>query len=199
MEEIFSYLKNKYNPLGIIIYGSYADGTNNENSDFDVLVITNGGVKSHDNSVVCGILLDAFIYPYNSIRSEDFPHIYGGKIALDTDGISAKLMEDVETGINNFTVKNYDENRTSVAWCEKMLLRVKRGDGEGYFRLHWLLTESLEIYCDVIGKRYLGPKKSMKQMRLEDAESAKIYENALMSSDYEALCKWIYRIKELLK
>ena len=163
------------------------------------MVITKDGDKSHDDSVVCGIVLDAFICPHNSISSDDFLHIYGGRIVLDTDEVAAKLMEDVASGVINFTAKRYDENCMSVAWCEKMLLRIKRGDSEGYFRLHWLLTESLEIYCDVIGKRYLGPKKSIKQMQTEDAESAKLYEKALMTSDYQAICEWISHIRKLLK
>ena len=34
MKEITEYIKQKYNPISIIIYGSYSDGTNNETSDF---------------------------------------------------------------------------------------------------------------------------------------------------------------------
>lgn len=39
MEQVLKYIREKYNPLSIILYGSYADGTNNLNSDFDALVI----------------------------------------------------------------------------------------------------------------------------------------------------------------
>ena len=39
MEEIINYLNQKYQPLSLILYGSYANGTNNAGSDFDVLVI----------------------------------------------------------------------------------------------------------------------------------------------------------------
>ncbi|MBR5774458.1 MAG: nucleotidyltransferase domain-containing protein, partial [Clostridia bacterium] len=37
MEQIIEYINQKYNPISIILYGSYADGTNNLNSDFDSL------------------------------------------------------------------------------------------------------------------------------------------------------------------
>ena len=30
MDEIIEYMKQKYNPLSIILYGSYANGTNND-------------------------------------------------------------------------------------------------------------------------------------------------------------------------
>ena len=39
LEKIIEYIKQKYNPLSIILYGSYANGTNNLNSDFDALVL----------------------------------------------------------------------------------------------------------------------------------------------------------------
>ena len=80
-----------------------------------------------------------------------------------------------------------------------MLLRSARGDTEGYFRFHWLLTESLEIYCDVIGERYLGPKKSIIRMQAEDGESAELYKNALSQSDYASLKQWIEHLKQKLK
>lgn len=35
MDKIINYICQKYEPLSIIVYGSYADGSNNENSDFD--------------------------------------------------------------------------------------------------------------------------------------------------------------------
>ncbi|MBQ5643591.1 MAG: nucleotidyltransferase domain-containing protein, partial [Bacteroidaceae bacterium] len=40
LEQVIEYIKKKYNPLSIILYGSYANGTNNLNSDFDSLVIS---------------------------------------------------------------------------------------------------------------------------------------------------------------
>ena len=58
MESIITYLKQKYQPLGIIVYGSFADGSNNANSDFDAVLITKSGEKGHDNSLINGIELD---------------------------------------------------------------------------------------------------------------------------------------------
>ena len=34
LKQIIEYIKRNYNPISIILYGSYADGTNNLNSDF---------------------------------------------------------------------------------------------------------------------------------------------------------------------
>ena len=46
---IVRYLKEKYQPETILVYGSFADGSNNRNSDFDALVITEQG-RGHDSS-----------------------------------------------------------------------------------------------------------------------------------------------------
>ena len=44
---------------------------------------------------------------------------------------------------------------------KRMLLRTMRGDVEGYYRWHWLLCDSLEIYFDIKGIHYYGPKKQL--------------------------------------
>ena len=71
MEQIIEYIKRNYNPISIILYGSYANGTNNLNSDFDSLVISYDHEQFHDTSFVNGIQLDVFVYPvsyYHLIR-----------------------------------------------------------------------------------------------------------------------------------
>ena len=52
LEKIIEYIKQKYNPLSIILYGSYANGTNNLNSDFDALVISYDHEQFHDLSLI---------------------------------------------------------------------------------------------------------------------------------------------------
>lgn len=63
MEQILSYLVETYAPKAILVYGSYADGSDNEHSDFDALVISGCQGRSHDMSMVNGVTLDVFVYP----------------------------------------------------------------------------------------------------------------------------------------
>ena len=70
MESIIAYLKQKYHPLGIIVYGSFADGSNNENSDFDAVIIIGSGEKGHDNSIINGTELDVWIHPKHLFEKE---------------------------------------------------------------------------------------------------------------------------------
>ena len=39
MEAILKYIRERYHPTALILYGSYADGTNGPDSDFDALAI----------------------------------------------------------------------------------------------------------------------------------------------------------------
>ena len=59
-DKIIDYLKKTYQPESIIVYGSFADGSANLNSDFDTLIIA-GKEKLHDSSFVDGVVLDVFI------------------------------------------------------------------------------------------------------------------------------------------
>lgn len=61
--------------------------------------------------------------------------------------------------IEHIPLKTAKDVSQEIKWCEKMLLRTMRGDVEGYYRWHWLLCDSLEIYFDIKGIHYYGPKK----------------------------------------
>ena len=202
MEKIIEYINQTYQPLGIIVYGSFADGSNNDHSDFDAIVITTDGDALHDNAVVAGIELDVFVYPREAfagdIHYEKYIQIYDGIIISDSDGTASRLKASVNQYINSIVIKSATENRTSVEWCEKMLLRASRNDAEGFYRWHWLLMESLEIYCDLRGKRYLGPKKSIKDMQINDPAGAEIYMKALGQFDYSALTAWVSYLRKIV-
>ena len=95
MEDIIKYIQEKYNPLSVILYGSYANGTNNLNSDFDALVISSDNEQFHDTSFVDGIQLDVFVYPSTYFEKdyscEDFVQIFDGHIIADNNGIEALI------------------------------------------------------------------------------------------------------------
>lgn len=90
MEQIIAYLKGKYAPRAIIVYGSYAEGSNNEHSDFDALLISEVDGELHDVSFVGGVQLDVFVYPPSRFEGGfdcgEFARIYDGNVILDTEG-----------------------------------------------------------------------------------------------------------------
>lgn len=200
-KRILEYLINTYHPEAIITYGSYSDGTANEYSDFDALLIAQCEAV-HDGSAVDGVTLDVFICSPESLSAgydpADLIQIHDGRIELDQNGSAAKLMESVTRYIDSLPFKTGAEVRQEMEWCRKMLSRTKREDAEGCFRWHLLLTESLEIYCDIMKIRYFGPKKALLKMAADDPEGYSVYQRALKHFDHEALADWLRHMENKL-
>lgn len=195
MDEIITYLVETYSPSGIIVYGSFANGTSSLNSDFDALLIYDGDEPLHDHSIIHGTQLDVFLYPKSTFENayaiSDFIRVWDGQIVLDRDGLATQLKERAAAQIRSYPGKSIEENRKNLAWCEKMLARTERADAEGLYRLHWLLVDSLEIYFDLRGLYYFGPKKAIRQLQQMDPVSADTYYRALKEPTRENLADWI--------
>lgn len=203
MNRIIEYLKKEYAPLSVIVYGSYADGSQNENSDFDALVISEKHRKFHDVSFVEGIQLDVFVYPQeyfqNETNYEEFVQIFDGKIVLDKDGCGVALQNQVLEYLKAQPGKTAEDLKNDVAWCKKMALRTERNDAEGMFRWHWLLTDSLEIFCDLVGYPYRGPKKSLRWMEKQYPEEFQCYISAMERLDTQVLREWVSCLEKKVK
>ena len=199
MDEIIEYMKQKYNPLSIILYGSYANGTNNENSEFDALVISYDHEQFHDTSFVSGIALDVFVYPASYFDGEfdcsGFVQIFDGKILADSEERGKTLQRKVLSYLQNRPQKSKSEIDASVDWCIKMLARARRSDAEGKYRWHWVLTESLEIFCDIKQHPYLGPKKALRWMEESFPIAFGYYKKALEDFNMDSLENWIAYIE----
>ncbi|MBQ6962003.1 MAG: nucleotidyltransferase domain-containing protein [Clostridia bacterium] len=198
---ILHYIEETYAPEAIIVYGSFADGSANKNSDFDALVITDS-MKKHDASVICDTVLDVWVYPAAVFSGEydpkEFLQVFDGQIIQDKKGTAEKLKAKVDAYIRQLPLKTEEEIRQEVDWCEKMLLRTQRGDAEGFFRWHWLLYDSLEIYADVKRLRYFGPKKALRRMQREDEKAFQYYSAALKELNGRCLAEWIAYLKTLV-
>lgn len=201
MTEIIEYIKQKYNPISIILYGSYSDGTNNLYSDFDALVISRVKDQVHDTSLVSGVRLDVFVYPLEHFEHQydcnNFIQLVGGKIIMDTENIGKTLQTVVESYFQNIPHKTESEIKSSIDWCAKMMERSMRNDTEGKYRWHWVLTDSLEIFCDAVKHGYYGPKKSLEWMKTAYPDAFDCYSQALSDFTSESLQKWINYLKNI--
>ena len=203
MEQIIEYIKQTYRPLSIILYGSYANGTNNLNSDFDALIISVDHERFHDTSFVNGVQLDVFVYPSTFFEGDydcdEFIQIFDGKIIIDSEGKGAAVKERVLSYLQSRSTKTEEEVRENIDWCMKMLERTKRHDTEGMFRWHWLLVDSLEIFCDAMKHPYFGPKKTLKWMEMNCPDAFAYYKNALIEFSAESLDMWITYLRSINK
>lgn len=200
LKKILNYIDAQYKPLSIILYGSYSNQTNNLNSDFDALVISSKNIQYHDTSFIDNIQLDVFIYPYNYFNQEynieDFIQIFDGQIIKDTNNLAKKLQTNVLTYLQNQSFKTNEEIQAELDWCTKMLSRIERNDPEAMFRWHWLLIDSLEIFCDKVHHTYFGPKKTLKWLEEKYPEAFSYYSKALYDLNRNSLEDWInYLVK----
>lgn len=201
MEQIIQYIQKEYNPLSVILYGSYADGTNNLNSDFDALVISSDHKQYHDTSFVDGVQLDVFVYPARyfdgEYNCEEFIQIFDGRIIADSNDIGKTLQSNIQAYLQKRPPKTSAEIQTNIDWCIKMFERIKRDDAEGMFRWHWVLIDSLEIFCDIMQQPYYGPKKSLKWMEKNHPVASDCYKRALQDFSMDSLENWIEHIKTI--
>ena len=199
-EEIIRYLTDTYQPEAIIVYGSFADGSAGAHSDFDALVIADHE-KAHDASRVGGVTLDVFVEPPDTFRAdydpEAFVQVWDGQIVLDRTGAASRLRQRVLDHIARLPPKSPEAVRQAVGWCEKMAERTGRGDAEGFYRWHWLLSDSLEIWSDAKGLPYFGPKKALRRMEREDPEAFRVYAAALREMSRARLDAWIALLRRL--
>ncbi len=202
MEKIIEYIKDKYNPITIIVYGSFASGSNDLDSDFDALVISKDHARFHDVSLINGVQFDVFVYPRNYFDSdyncEEFLQISDGTIVLDNDNVGFNLKNKVIDYLKNKPFKTEEEIKNSITWCNKMLKRARKKDVEGSFRFHWLLVDSLEIFCDIVKYHYSGPKKSLAWMSKNYPEGYKLYKKALIDFSDESLTDWINYLNDIV-
>lgn len=194
MNAILNCLYQTYAPRAVILYGSWADGTEGPDSDFDALILADHA-PLHDMSCVAGVRLDVWVYPVDYFAGEDalaeVEQIADGVVLHDPEGLGAALRRRVAAWLDAQPVKSDAENAEALAWCRKMLVRTARGDAEGLYRWHWLLTDSLEIACDLLHQQYRGPKKSLRWLEKARPEVYAVYARALADFSPEALTAWI--------
>ncbi len=202
MQKILDYITETYHPLSVIVYGSYADGSNNENSDFDALVIIKDGDERHNTETVAGIQMDVWVYPVckfsTDFDADEIVQIWDGMIVFDTDGIGEKIKNKVEKHIANRPKKSVEEVKDELEWCRKMLQRAERNDAEGMYRWHWLVTDSLPIACDVLGHHDYWPKKSLTWLRDRHPDLYNVYALLLKDFNPEAMSLFINKLHRQL-
>ena len=200
MQKVIDYLVETYNPDCLILYGSYADGSYNANSDLDALILADVSEASHDVSVVDGTQLDVFVHPADAVLNPaDYPQLHYSRILIDRQGRGKALKEAVANYIENRPARSDESILEDIVWCEKMLSRTQRGDAEGFYRWHWVLCDSLEFYSDIRGWFYAGPKKTLLLMQKHDPVAYAIYSNALKHMEYGFLARWVDFLKRELR
>ena len=197
LNSVKEYLQEKHKSHSIILYGSYASGDYSEESDIDLLCFCDDPIQENDTTTILEIPLDAWLYKTEKMGEiEKYLHIKGGAILVDERGLCTGFLKKIDDKFNEGPIlMSYEKKMFYKEWLLKMNRRAAKNDIEGLFRHHWMLTDSLEIYFNIIGKWYLGPKKSFKWLYQNDLKAFKLFSNALgLNATSTMVCELIEHI-----
>lgn len=197
VKEIIEYLKKTYQPRSILLYGSFSNGTNDEYSDFDCMVITDRKERKHDDSVIGGVQLDCFIFTpeetENETDLEAFLTAYDAVIALD-DGTGEKLKQRVREYVVAHSVIDDEEKQFIAAWIRKTMKRAEKKDDEGSYRAIAFLWESLADYFLLRDLYYFGSKKAIRYLKENDPAGYELFHHAVTNRDNGSITAWAERV-----
>ncbi|MET3728224.1 putative nucleotidyltransferase [Fictibacillus halophilus] len=182
LKKIEAYLLKKYDCHTIILYGSYSRGDHTEESDVDLICFSDS-VAEDTNEVefIEGKQLDAWIYPTEKMKqSEPFLRVHKGEIWINKKGLAEEFLASIQNTYEKGPKPlSQDEKDFLKSWLKKMQVRSAKKDLEGNYRFHWMLKDSLEIYFEIKGEWFLGPKVSFKWLKENDPKAFHLFESAL--------------------
>lgn len=192
-KKIIHYLTEKYKPVSILLYGSYANGMNDESSDFDCMIIVDKKEKNHDDSIIGGVQLDCFIYTTEEIKAEDadiFLTAYDAEIVHD-NGVGQELKNRVLEYVKNSPKAEPEEKEFLISWILKTCKRIEKGDDEGNLRAFALMGESLEDYYLLRDMFYFGSKKAIRYLKENDQAGYELLHKAANEKSNHAMIDWL--------
>ncbi len=99
-DKIVNHIKEKYNPLAIILYGSRATDVAKEHSDWDIACLVEGESKS-DSFEFEGESLDLGLYHYPLDLVTALKHFDGtlqsAKLLYDQNGVGEKFLAEIKS------------------------------------------------------------------------------------------------------
>lgn len=192
-EDVYRYLVDTYKPKAVLFMGSYMDGTADEFSDFDCVIIVPSKTQARDESVIDGVMLDCDIYSVEEVLTEE-PQTnalkcHDAEIVLD-DGIGMIFKAKVKLKLEETRVTTPEEKQQIRCWMEKTSKRSFMADDNGNFRAVMLLWESLPYYFMLRDLDYFGGKKAIRYLKVNDPKGYDLLHKALETKDPYDIKAW---------
>lgn len=182
IEKICEELVAHHRVHTILLYGSRADGTATDDSDFDVAafgpVTESLRIARKDGMAYW----DVWVYPEESLAEpmEESLRLRGSKIIMQRDTSATEFLGKIEALYSRGPKRlSANEIEARGVWAHKMLARIQRADPEGNYRRIWLLQALLEDYFHRRGLWFEGPKKALRWLEASDAATYHAYCQAL--------------------
>jgi Polymerase beta, Nucleotidyltransferase len=175
----------------ILLYGSRADSSANEHSDYDIAAFARRERTVRDARRVGKNFLDVFLYPEAVLQTPGPEHLplRGSQVLLQRGQEATQFLEYLEDIHRKGPEPlGLDEISARLTWAKKMALRARRPDIEGNYRRTWLLTALLEDYFHIRAMWYEGPKKAIKWLSAHDLEIYNAFDRALkIDTSFDAI------------
>lgn len=130
IKKITNALLQEYAPQSMILYGSYADGSFDQDSDFDALLICDAPPCEKRRDMLEGVRLDVHFVSSDELilgaDPEEYLQVHDGVLLRDEHGVGAKLIESVRDYVAQQPFKTHEEKVLELAWCDKMRARSAR-------------------------------------------------------------------------
>jgi hypothetical protein len=190
-------LQEKYKPHTIILYGSRAREDFTPSSDI-VVCFVNGATPIQDAREFEGFYLDAWVYGSDamSASTDELLRVADGYCLYDCEGHGEAFLKQLQQRIEQGPkLLSSSERQHTKQWVDKMLERAKSSDVESLYRRYWLAVDLLQIYFDLRGQWYWGPKKSLIWLREHDSIGyhlfSQVYERGIRFDDLGKLSEYV--------
>lgn len=182
LQAICEELVSVHSARTILLYGSRADGTASDDSDYDIAAF--GPIKEPLRIArpQGRGYLDIWVYPNESLTevTDESLRLRGSKVLLQRANEAEAFLANIEAlyrrGPARLTPNEIEARRV---WAHKMLARIERADPEGNYRRVWLLQALLEDYFQQRGLWFEGPKKALRWLAASDVPAYHAYCQAL--------------------
>jgi predicted nucleotidyltransferase len=199
-------LQERYSPHTIILYGSRARGDCTPSSDIDIVcfvesttaIQTSTSLDLKDARDFEGLYLDAWVYSSDAISAstDDLLRVADGYCLYDAQGWGEAFLKELQKRIQEGPKPlSASEIQHTKQWVNKMVERAKNLDIESLYRRYWLAVDLLQIYFDLRGQWYFGPKKSLAWLREHDSIGYKlfsqVYDRSMRFEDLDKLAEYV--------
>ena len=167
-------------------------------SDIDIVCFVEGATAIADARDFEGFYLDAWVYSSDamSAATDELLRVADGYCLYDSEGrgdtFLNQLRQRIEQGARQLSSSEIQHTKQ---WVYKMLERSESSDVESLHRRYWLAVDLLQIYFDLRGKWFFGPKKSLAWLREHDSTGyrlfSELYEHGIRFDDLGKLSQYV--------
>jgi predicted nucleotidyltransferase len=181
-EKIVEYLKEKYNPVGIILHGSQASGKHRKGSDWDIVVLVDKPTED-EQEIYEGEVLDTetVVVPLSDEQILKYfeNHLSHARILFDKDGVA----EDIVSRSRRLALQGRKlpeaEYRSKRSFLHRLISRLesfKDNQGAFFYHLASFYQRSIRYWFELKNEWSKTIYEALPEIEARDPEFYKLIE-----------------------